>query len=283
MVKTFNCIKYGGNHTRPINRNCKIEKDKASTMDTNTQILKELQSLSGRMAQMEDRMEAIVSRSSPARSHTSSLASQKSPVNQRSQPDIESPEQDLLLPTLKNLRQSRSKQEQVDSRIKELQGLDKGKFKSQRGGSETIWVKKEVAWPQNHVLGGNSKTRVNYDSLTISQWVSGFATITRDEDDLNVKKKMLEYLAEIMEDSHDFGWSSAKGAHAVLLCKMEEGRVTWEETHQIDMEAMLQKMNLSSSDKLKWISKHVLLPSISSNIQGSEYKDVYQFKYLLTN
>ena len=50
-----------------------------------------------------------------------------------------------------------------------------------------------------------------------------------------------------------------------------------------DMQAMLQKMNLSSSDKLKWISKHVLLPSISSNIQGSEYKDVYQFKYLLTN
>ena len=45
---------------------------------------------------------------------------------------------------------------------------------------------------------------------------------------------MLEYLAEIMEDSHDFGWSSAKGAHAVLLCKMEEGRVTWEETHKID-------------------------------------------------
>ena len=171
MVKTFDCIKCGGNHTRPINRNCKIEKDKASTMDTNTQILKELQSLSGRMAQMEDRMEAIVSRSSPARSHTSSLASQKSPVSQRSQPDIQSPEQDLLLPTLKNLRQSRSIQEQVDSRIKEPQGLDKGKFKSQRGGSETIWVKKEVAWPQNHVLGGNSKTRVNYDSL---QLVNGY-------------------------------------------------------------------------------------------------------------
>ena len=62
----------------------------------------------------------------------------------------------------------------------------------------------------------------------------GFATIIRDEDDLNVKNKMLEYLAEIMEDSHDFSWSSTKGAHAVLLCKMEEGRVTWEETHKID-------------------------------------------------
>ena len=45
---------------------------------------------------------------------------------------------------------------------------------------------------------------------------------------------MLEYLAELMEDSHDFGWNAAKGAHAVLLCKMEEGRVRWEDTHKID-------------------------------------------------
>ena len=30
-----------------------------------------------------------------------------------------------------------------------------------------------------------------------------------------------------MEDSHDFGWQAAKGCHAVLLVKMEEGKVTW--------------------------------------------------------
>ena len=104
MVKTFDCIKCGGNHTRPIKRNCKIETDKGSTMDTNTQILKELQSLSGRMTQMEDWMEAMGSTSSPARSHSSSLASQKSPVSQRSHPDSRSPEQDLLLPTLKTVQ-----------------------------------------------------------------------------------------------------------------------------------------------------------------------------------
>ena len=75
---------------------------------------------------------------------------------------------------------------------------------------------------------------MTYDNLTISQWVSGFATIIRDESDLSLKNKMLEYLAEIMEDSHDFGWALAKGSHAVLLCKMEEGRITWDETNKID-------------------------------------------------
>ena len=90
-----------------------------------------------------------------------------------------------------------------------------------------------MAWPHNHQLGGSSKNRVNYDNLTISQWVSGFATIISDENDLNVKNKMLEYLAEIMKDSHGFGWAAAKSSHAVLLCKMEEGRITWDETNRV--------------------------------------------------
>ena len=96
----------------------------------------------------------------------------------------------------------------------------KGKCKSQHGGSETVFVKKEIPWPQNYILGGSTKSRVSYDNLSISQWVSGFASIIRDKKDLNVKQCMLDYLAEIMDDSHDFGWKTAKGAHTVLLCRM---------------------------------------------------------------
>ena len=84
------------------------------------------------------------------------------------------------------------------------------------------------------MLSGNAKSRVTYDNLSLSQWVSGFATIIKDEQDLETKNKMLEYLAEIMEDSHDFGFSAAKASHAVLLCRMEEGRIAWQETHKID-------------------------------------------------
>ena len=144
MGKTFNCNKCGGHHIRPINRNCKLEKNMDEPMDMNSQILKE--------------------------------------------PPIGSPDQDQLLPALATLRQWRTIQDQVDTRIRELQGIEKDKFKSQRGGSETIWVKKEVAWPHNHVLGESLKNRVTYDNLTISQWVSGFATIIRDENDLATKK-----------------------------------------------------------------------------------------------
>ena len=32
---------------------------------------------------------------------------------------------------------------------------------------------------------------------------------------------MLEYMTNIMEDVQDFGWATAKGAEALILCRME--------------------------------------------------------------
>ena len=97
------------------------------------------------------------------------------------------------------------------------------KFKSQRGGSnETIWCKREIPWPQNFILSGSTKSRVSNDYLYISQWVAGFSTIIREETDLATKIHMLEDVA------CDFGWQSAEGTHAALLCKMEEGKMNWE-------------------------------------------------------
>ena len=224
MVKSYDCSKCGGNHPRPINRNCKQSQteDADQSMDANTLILKELQTLSSRMTDMEAKVQSLDVRRSPAPSSTSGRS-------------CEDTEAELVLPSLDKLRSSRQIQQQVDARIKELQTPnDKGKLKSQRGGSETVFIKKEVPWPQNYILGGASKARVSYDSLSISQWVSGFAMIIKDEQDPDTKQNMLEYLSDIMEDSHDFGWGAAKGAHAVLLCKMEEGRLNWQETNKID-------------------------------------------------
>ena len=101
-------------------------------------------------------------------------------------------------------------------------------------GGENICVKKQVPWPQNHILGGHSKARVSYDGLSWCQWMAGFATMAREESDLDTKNAMLEYLADLMQDAHDFSSASAKGSHAVLLCKMEEGKLQWSDTLKID-------------------------------------------------
>ena len=68
----------------------------------------------------------------------------------------------------------------------------------------------------------------------MSQWVSGFSHIIREETDPQTKNFMLDYLSDIMDDSQDFGWPSAKGAHAVLLCQMEQDKIQWHETSKID-------------------------------------------------
>ena len=45
---------------------------------------------------------------------------------------------------------------------------------------------------------------------------------------------MLGYVTDLMEDAQDFGWPSAKGAHALILCRMEEGKVNWLMSDKLD-------------------------------------------------
>ena len=37
-----------------------------------------------------------------------------------------------------------------------------------------------------------------------------------------------------MDDAQDLGWTSAKGAHAVLLCRMELDKINWNQTKNMD-------------------------------------------------
>ena len=55
------------------------------------------------------------------------------------------------------------------------------KLKSLREGAIDVLVPKRVKWPQEYVLSGNSKERVSYDQLSITQWVAGFGRIIKDE------------------------------------------------------------------------------------------------------
>ena len=64
--------------------------------------------------------------------------------------------------------------------------------------------------------------------------MAGFCSIIREERNVKVKDAMLEYLTEMMDDAQDFGWASAKGAHALILCRMEEGKVNWLNSDKLD-------------------------------------------------
>ena len=95
-------------------------------------------------------------------------------------------------------------------------------------------MSKKVAWPHDNVLGGATRQRLTYDQLSLTQFIQGFTRNILDERDNEIRECMLWYLNDLMEDATDFSWGSAKAAHAVLLCEMERGSVTWTNTSRID-------------------------------------------------
>ena len=72
------------------------------------------------------------------------------------------------------------------------------------------------------MLSGSTWSRLSSDQLNTFQWVTDFAGLAQDETNVDIKNKMLEYLGDMIKDAKDFSWVSAKGAHAVILCRMEK-------------------------------------------------------------
>ena len=216
--KEFLCKKCGDFHKRPINSKCpfinttdsELESQtehspsangftsQAGEMDLNAQILAELKSLGGRMTAMEQKMSdnsQEVTQRSQATHAASAVTVNPSPVQL----------EEVVVPSVAALQGTPHIQAEVDRRLKHLAELNEaGKLKSQRGGNDTVWVKKQVPWPQNFILGGNNKSRMSYDNLSWCQWVSGFAMIAREENNIQTKNAMLDHLSEIMEDANDF-------------------------------------------------------------------------------
>ena len=96
-------------------------------------------------------------------------------------------------------------------------------------------LNQRVKWPHEFVLARTSKDRLNYNQLNITQWMVGFCRIMRDEENLQTRGHMLDYLIALLDDSNDFSWQAAKASHAVLLCRMEQGEIaSWTETEKID-------------------------------------------------
>ena len=83
-------------------------------------------------------------------------------------------------------------------------------------------------------MGGVTRQCINYDQLSLTQWVQGFCRNILDQKSVSRQKSMVAYLSDLMEDATDFSWQGAKAAHAVLLCEMERGTVTWEDQERIE-------------------------------------------------
>ena len=112
------------------------------------------------------------------------------------------------LPDLYFLRNDAYIQAQVEQRLKNLVEDNRSgtKIKSLRGGSVEVVVPNRIKWPQEYVLAGSKKERVQYDQLSMPQWVAGFCRIMKEERNLENKDSMLDHLISLFEDVQDFSW-----------------------------------------------------------------------------
>ena len=118
---------------------------------------------------------------------------------------------------------------QVEKCLQELASLNKAgtKVKSLRGvGAVEVLVPNHVKWSHEYILSGNSKERISYDQLSVTQWVAGFGRIMKEEKNPEIKDSMLDYLVSLFDDANDFSWDAAKASHAVLRCRMAQGEIT---------------------------------------------------------
>ena len=272
MPKVFHCSKCNGQHRRPVGSKCQILEQSTSstsvtgtdqTRDESAQILSALNAVTCRLSAIEQRIDRTEEQLQVQSAvSTSSLLNTSITPSQDGDEDSDAGD-DAVIPTVKHLKSSKHIQEAVDLRLQELAKInEQGKFRSQRTNNDQITVKQQVPWPQNYVLAGTSKSRVTYDSLSTFQWMAGVCAIIREEKTTKVKNAMLDYLSELMEDAQDFGWASAKGAHALILCRMEEGKVNW--------------LNADKLDRLRRAHAQKVVNNNSSTGQGSKSKNESQ-------
>ena len=216
---------------------------------------------------------------------------------------------DSKVPSLQEIKCDPNIQLQVDQHLRELADISQtgtlNKVKSQRGGQVEVLVRNRVKWPHEFVLASSTKERISYDQLTMVQWMDGFCRTMREENDINLRSHMLNYLIDLLDDAQDFSWTAAKASHAVLLCRMEQGEVShYDKVDRIDRirRANAQKhviSNPQSSSGPNNAKKNVIRPSRTMPCQffnqgmcshsathetkGVLYKHVYSFCFTSAN
>ena len=258
-------------HSRPSNEGAETSSEEEhSSSGLQALILQQLQRVNSRLDAVEDRLgdhshgrtgnKDSTKLSTPQCLVKSSQKSKKCNKSKVKHVVSESSSDDESLPSLSVLRSSRDIQKAVDKRLAEIESCSQvegkdNKLKSKRGGGVEVLVSKKVAWPHDNVLGGNTRQRVTYDQLSLTQFIQGFTRNIIDETNNETREHMMWYLHDLMEDATDFTWSSAKAAHAVLLCEMERGTVSWSDTNRIDRIWRAHAQKLTQFGRQNWAKK----------------------------
>ena len=156
------------------------------------------------------------------------------------------PDDKVLIPSLQALRSTAINQDLVQRRLDELHQqaasqqtgnpsstLSQDTCNKQSNKTKGKKEKVEVVWPQDCAFVGHQCTRLTYEQLNQSQFVLGFLRSVQEENNTLTHSNKIEYLTDLFQDVCDMGLQPAKGAHLVVMSKMEDGLVTWADLKKV--------------------------------------------------
>ncbi len=90
-------------------------------------------------------------------------------------------------------------------------------------------------WPHFYVWKGFRMRGVEYDALTLGEWVFGFFKQINDPNFKEDHPYMIRYGTSFMQDAIDrpHEWVTLRNMHGVFMTLMERGLITWKKRRQI--------------------------------------------------
>ena len=263
------CKQCDASHSRPVGKKCErqkkvqeatseVEGEKGSQMD---QVLALLAKIDAKQSEVEERLVQLEANSF---THSSPKASQERSVIEDEESIITQYSKDGIVPTIASLKSAQNLQAQVAARVKELQEASKckgnivsftpgpsTKLKSGRfRGSEAL-VTKQILWPQELCYNGPARKLVSYDDLSPQQFVVGYLRSFQLEKSPAIKEAMMEYVIKLFQTSLDTTWDIARGANAVVYQSLEQDRLQWTDTSEVDklLSLYTQRVNVSEASR----------------------------------
>lgn len=129
-----------------------------------------------------------------------------------------------------NLEDTDSEDSEEDSPSTESKATFSKKGKPKKSGrvrtTEEVVVQ-NVAWPHFHVYRGAARDPAAFDDLQVDEFVFGYLQDVLETSTGSRRENMIKHLADLMGDSLEYGWQSARNSHGIILQKMETGRLSW--------------------------------------------------------
>ena len=241
------CKTCGISHEKPTGKGCTRKSNAADMADSNddkekSEMLLLLQELNKKMQRFEGRLTQLEGEETEKRATEEPAG--REPVQQAESQMTEPP-----LATPDTVRADPDIMAEVDEKLASWGLLDEDQAEPTATAQTWTWsrqpkksgavskgtdiIKKYIDWPHFHIKKGPNKTSPEIKDITSEEFTLGFLRMLEDPESKFDSKRMLVILRDIMEDTVDFGWASARSFYAELGLQVEKRQLSWSDEQKI--------------------------------------------------